>query len=241
MNDEKKWPWSIAMPEAEAIVERLAPACERLAIGGSLRRLKPFVGDIEIVFSPKISKRPDGLFDEKIVSAADEVIEQLLKDGYFQKRPNKRGIFTWGESNKLAIHVPSGIPVDLFCEPGEICPCVSMLSLLMSTGNEKNNTKQSPIQSLSELSANIPDKINLCPLCGGVGHWFPDWPRSLAIRTGPKEFNIQLMATAPKNGHQAHAYGEALHKIPSGERVIPRDERDFIEKCGLKYLQPKDR
>jgi hypothetical protein len=51
--------------------------------------------------------------------------------------------------------------------------------------------------------------------------------------------NIQVCA--PRHGHNAHAYGHALTKIPGGERVIATDERDFIEKCGVKFRDPKDR
>lgn len=68
-----------------------------------------------------------------------------------------------------------------------------------------------------------------------------DWPRSIAIRTGPKEFNVRLMESAPRHGHQAHAYGEALHKIPGGERVIAKTEQEFIELCGLEYCEPNAR
>ena len=42
MSDEKKWPWEIAMPEAEAIVERLKPCCERIAIARNLGAAQRF-------------------------------------------------------------------------------------------------------------------------------------------------------------------------------------------------------
>lgn len=68
-----------------------------------------------------------------------------------------------------------------------------------------------------------------------------DFPRSLVIRTGSKEFNVELMATAPKVGYSAHAYGVALKKLSDGERVIAKDEREFIELCGLKFRPPNER
>ena len=150
MNDDKKWPWEMAMPEAEAIRDRLAPACERIAIAGRLRRLKRFVHDIEIVFVPKMSRRPDGLFDEKIVSVADEVIERLLQDGYFQKRPNKNGVFTWGEANKLCIHAASGIPVDLFSCPPENW----WVTLVVRTGSKETNLLLTTSANRRNLSLN---------------------------------------------------------------------------------------
>lgn len=137
MSDKQKWPWEMAMPIAEELVALLAPCCERIAIAGSLRRLKPQVGDIEILFVPKTTTRADGLFDQRIVSVADEVIEQNLKDGYFAKRPSKIGVFTWGESNKLAIHTASGIPVDLFSVPAQNW----WVSLVVRTGSKETNLK----------------------------------------------------------------------------------------------------
>jgi DNA polymerase/3'-5' exonuclease PolX len=186
--DKQKWPLEIAMLVADEIVAILKPDCQRIAILGSLRRQKPQVGDIEILFSPKYEERRAGLFDTVRESLSEEAIQRLLDTDFLSQRPNVNGGFTWGRLNKLAIHRNSGIPVDLFCEPD-----------------------------------------------------VRDWPRSMAIRTGPKEFNIELMATAPKVGYIAHAYGEALHKASNGERFIVETEREFIEVCGLKYLEPKDR
>ena len=114
MSDKPKIARSIAIPVAEEIITLLSPCCERIAIAGSLRRGNAEVGDIEILYVPRMSERPDGLFDKKIVSVAEEVINLHLDNGYFSKRQNKAGSFTWGESNKLAIHTRSGIPVDLF-------------------------------------------------------------------------------------------------------------------------------
>ena len=68
-----------------------------------------------------------------------------------------------------------------------------------------------------------------------------DWPRTLVIRTGGKDTNIRLMASAPKHGIQPHAYGEAFHKISNGDRVFARDEREIFHLCGCEYLDPKDR
>lgn len=67
-----------------------------------------------------------------------------------------------------------------------------------------------------------------------------DWARSMVIRTGGKAFNVELMTSAMRHGYHAHAYGEALHNL-SGERVFVKTEREFIEKCGLIFKEPKDR
>lgn len=137
MSDKQKWPREKAMPVADELVELLKPCCKRIAIAGSLRRLKPMVGDIEILFVPRTATRPDGLFDQRIVSVAGEVIDQKLKDGFFAKRPSKTGVFTWGESNKLAVHTASGIPVDLFSVPEENW----WVSLVVRTGSKETNLR----------------------------------------------------------------------------------------------------
>jgi len=137
MSDKIKWPREQALKVAEEIIWNLKPCCERIAIAGSLRRGKSEVGDIEILFIPKTTTRPDGLFDYRIVSVADEVIEGYLRDGYFSKRPSKTGAFTWGESNKLAIHRPSGIPVDLFATNDARW----WVSLVIRTGSKETNLR----------------------------------------------------------------------------------------------------
>lgn len=52
MMGKQKRAYSEVMRAAGALVECLQPACERIAIAGSLRRKKPEVGDIEIVAIP---------------------------------------------------------------------------------------------------------------------------------------------------------------------------------------------
>lgn len=53
-------PLEVAMPCAEALLELLAPACERIAIAGSARRRKPAVSDIELVVAPRFETAPAG-------------------------------------------------------------------------------------------------------------------------------------------------------------------------------------
>lgn len=124
-----------ALAVAKELQAMIAPACKRIAIAGSLRRMKPEVGDIELLFVPILSERPDGLFDSKIVDVCSEVVEKMLSDGLLAKRPNVNGHFTWGERNKLAIHVPSGIPVDLFGTNEENW----FVSLVIRTGSKETN------------------------------------------------------------------------------------------------------
>lgn len=133
--NKTKFLHAAALAVAEELQAMLAPACHRIAMAGSLRRQKLEVGDIELLFVPRLSERPEGLFDTKIVDVCSEVVEGLLTKGILAKRPNVNGAFTWGERNKLAIHVPSGIPVDLFGTSVENW----WVSLVIRTGSKETN------------------------------------------------------------------------------------------------------
>lgn len=137
MNDRPRFPHARALVVAEELQAMLSPACERIAIVGSLRRLKPDVGDIELLFIPRKATRPDGLFDVVEVSVADEVLDTRLRDGTLVKRPNVNGVFTWGDANKHAIHVASGIPIDFFATR----PANWWVSLVIRTGSKDTNLR----------------------------------------------------------------------------------------------------
>ena len=137
MSDRKKYPRADALAAAEELQAILAPACERIAIAGSLRRGKLEVGDVELLFVPRYAERKEDMFSNRIVSVAGEVCEKLLRDGVLAKRPNVNGHFTWGESNKLAIHVASGIPVDLFGTSNEAW----WVALVIRTGSKETNLR----------------------------------------------------------------------------------------------------
>jgi len=134
---KQKYPHAEALAVAEELQAMLAPACERIAIVGSVRRGRPFVHDAELLFIPRLSSRPDGLFDSRIVDVCAEVCEKLLADGVLAKRPNINGHFTWGESNKLALHRQSGIPVDLFRTTSSNW----WVSLVIRTGSKETNLR----------------------------------------------------------------------------------------------------
>jgi DNA polymerase/3'-5' exonuclease PolX len=116
--EKQTFPRSVALDVARKFVRLLKPRCERLVVAGSLRRRrKQEVSDVEILFVPKFIQDvdPNDLFGVKIrVNAAEQAISALLTAGIVAKRPKSDGSFTWGESNKLAIHLDTGMPVDLF-------------------------------------------------------------------------------------------------------------------------------
>lgn len=137
MSDRKKYPRAEALAVADEMAGRLTPVCSRLAVVGSLRRLKAQAGDVELLFAPRYAERPDGLFSQRIVDLADECCDDLLATGVLAKRMGENGRTAWGVLNKLAIHVASGIPIDLFSSSEEKW----WVSLVVRTGSKETNLK----------------------------------------------------------------------------------------------------
>ena len=108
-----KYPRAAALAVAKELCD-LQRICDRLICAGSLRRRKLTVGDVEILYIPKFATEPDGLFDQKKVNLVDVALEEMIKSGIIAQRRNVNGSAMWGEKNKLAVHVATGIPVDFF-------------------------------------------------------------------------------------------------------------------------------
>lgn len=105
-----------AFDVAKEIVSQLQAYASRVEICGSLRRDRPSVHDIEILYIPKVAVKPADLFgdESQMVDLTEKFFNVLLFEGFLAKRPNVKGHTAWGPKNKLAIHVASGIPVDFF-------------------------------------------------------------------------------------------------------------------------------
>lgn len=111
---------------ALAIVERLAPFCERLAIAGSIRRRVAEVKDVELLAIPARRQQQPGLFEDLPVTVKappvdelDEALGEMLGDLVVRKRPDRRGRTFWGPSDKrilwrYGVGHADWIPVDLF-------------------------------------------------------------------------------------------------------------------------------
>lgn len=138
MSGSTKYPRAKALAVAEQLQTILSAVCEKIVIAGSIRRNKPLVGDIEILFIPKLAWKPDptDLFGKVVqVNLADAVVQSLLADGIIEQRLKDDGTRTWGALIKLAIHKDSGIPVDFFTASPE-----NWWSLLVCrTGSAENN------------------------------------------------------------------------------------------------------
>lgn len=124
-----------AAPVAVELIELLGPCCDRFEIAGSMRRGRLEVGDIEILYIPKFEPRQSGLFDTEPFNLAEEAIGKLLSTQVLAKRPNVNGSHTWGKQNKLAVHLSSEIPVDLFATTAERW----WVSLVIRTGGKDTN------------------------------------------------------------------------------------------------------
>ena len=112
-----RYPRSTGLQVARELCRVLGPVTERLIVAGSLRRMKADVGDVEILFVPRIKKDhpvPGDMFARRDLNLAEQVIVQLEADGILAKRPSTVGTFTYGALNKLKVHVATGLPVDLF-------------------------------------------------------------------------------------------------------------------------------
>ena len=121
MGGEKRYMWEAAHAVAAQIVNVMRPACERIEIAGSLRRRKDNVGDIEILYIPVMQEEPnpEDFFATRRVNLVDGRIEGMERAGVLGRRVNAKGHTAFGEKNKLMVHVPSGIPVDLFAATPE--------------------------------------------------------------------------------------------------------------------------
>ena len=120
------------LEKAKAIAEKikavLESSCERITIAGSIRRQKPEVGDIELLAIPKYV---DG------VDMLDAKIQTMIYFDMLGYRLNKLGSKVYGPKNKLLVHLPSGIGVDIFSTDEESWP----VALVVRTGGKVTNQR----------------------------------------------------------------------------------------------------
>lgn len=134
-----KYPRKAAIAVARELVRELAPVTERLIVAGSLRRLKPEVGDIELLYIPRFENRPipGTLFDSRDYDLATLAILELEARGILRKRESVTGSTAFGDKNKLMLHTASGIPVDFFAAT----PANWHNYLVCRTGSAETNTR----------------------------------------------------------------------------------------------------
>ena len=108
----KPFQWSLTEADkvAQGLISILRPSCRRVEVAGSLRRRAPTVGDIELLCVSKTggNEALGGYLQ------LDQEILALIDEGILTYRLNKRGHRNFGPKNKLMVHKPSGISVDIF-------------------------------------------------------------------------------------------------------------------------------
>lgn len=74
---------------AVEVMKLLGPACEQMIIAGSIRRLKPFPEDVELVVRPRLTTDQLHMFDaeDEEISALDRHVERLLLAEQAEPRP----------------------------------------------------------------------------------------------------------------------------------------------------------
>jgi DNA polymerase (family 10) len=107
---------------ANDLIYCLTPGVNRIIIAGSIRRQKPEVGDIELLVIPR-------------ANYLDKILDELMMQSILAMRLNKRGNRVYGPKNKLMVHLPSGIGVDIFSTTEECWP----VALVVRTGGERTN------------------------------------------------------------------------------------------------------
>lgn len=119
MSDHPKRPANEMFHTALFVMSLLTDVCDRLQIGGSLRRDKQEISDIELVMRPKYLEQRD-MFGEvgSRVNLLEQRCNELLSGGVFSKRLNKNGIpIAWGDDGKESRYkaiLHKGVPIDLF-------------------------------------------------------------------------------------------------------------------------------
>jgi DNA polymerase/3'-5' exonuclease PolX len=111
-------PLALARAVAEEARARLAPACVRLEIAGSIRRGRPDVADVELVAVPRVTPgRPD-LFGAPTTATGElhALATELLAAGVLAHRPDKNGRPAFGEKLKRVVFTGAAgvLPLDLF-------------------------------------------------------------------------------------------------------------------------------
>jgi DNA polymerase/3'-5' exonuclease PolX len=151
--DKPRFPRAAALAVAKEICLFLKPHCApfphgpdgvALIVAGSLRRRKESVGDVEILYIPRVEpvkefRQSDLLAEQKprLENKVDSELESLARTCVITARKNINGSVVWGPKNKLARHVASGIPIDFF----SATPANWFNYLVCRTGGAQNNVR----------------------------------------------------------------------------------------------------
>lgn len=121
MDAEKRWTLAFGEVVGEWLKEALGPRAVRLEVVGSVRRQKETVGDVELLYIPRLEARlfQSTLFAtgqvDQLADLVDYEIRRLMGHGLMVLRLNLRDRpIGYGVMNKMLVHVSSGMGVDVF-------------------------------------------------------------------------------------------------------------------------------
>lgn len=137
---KRRFPRNEVLPVALELAIFLTPYCQHVAIAGSVRRMVPMVGDIELLCISDVEENQHVLFGEDRLGTREllgDGIAELERTGVLAKRLNVNGHTTFGPLNKLMVHLPTGIPVDIFSTTAENWG----MSLMVRTGSKAWNIR----------------------------------------------------------------------------------------------------
>lgn len=137
---KRKFPRNEVVPVALELAIFLIPYCKHVAIAGSVRRMVPMVGDIELLCICDLEENQNVLSGEDCPGTREllgDGIAELERTGVLAKRLNVNGHTTFGPLNKLMVHLPTGIPVDIFSTTSENWG----MSLMVRTGSKEWNIR----------------------------------------------------------------------------------------------------
>ena len=137
--EKRRFPRNEVLPVALELATFLTPYCKHVAIAGSVRRLLPMVGDIELLCIPDMEDYQHTLFGEGLTGREllGDGVAELERTGVLAKRRNVNGHTTFGRLNKLMVHLPTGIPVDIFSTTAQNWG----MSLMVRTGSKEWNIR----------------------------------------------------------------------------------------------------
>jgi len=131
MDDRPKFPRSVVQDVLCELLHAFDPQpalgrphalVDRVCAVGGYRRQKREMKDLEILYvgRRRLVRDPEDMLGADVeTDIAEQLVADLLRRGVLAPRLDKNDRPSWGEWNKHAVHVATGLPVDLFAATPE--------------------------------------------------------------------------------------------------------------------------